>query len=49
MKEVCVEFLGDIHDFQRIADSFISIFDTVSQVATKGMHDTRNVFIYEKK
>ncbi|XP_023329155.1 intraflagellar transport protein 20 homolog [Eurytemora carolleeae] len=31
LKDCCQEFLGDIEDFQKIADSFISIFDTVSQ------------------
>ena len=32
MKEVCEEFLGDIEGFQKIADSFIAIFDAVSKV-----------------
>ena len=31
LKEVCQDFLGDIGQFQKIADSFIVIFDTVSK------------------
>eukprot|EP00088_Acartia_fossae_P059086 TRINITY_DN69775_c0_g1_i1.p1 TRINITY_DN69775_c0_g1~~TRINITY_DN69775_c0_g1_i1.p1 ORF type:complete len:146 (+),score=36.81 TRINITY_DN69775_c0_g1_i1:31-438(+) len=31
LKEVCEEFLGDIEGFQKIADSFIAIFDAVSK------------------
>jgi intraflagellar transport protein 20 len=31
LKEVCQDFLGDIGDFQKIADSFIVIFDAVSK------------------
>ena len=38
MREVCQDFLGDIGDFQKIADSFIVIFDAVSkEVETEKM------------
>jgi hypothetical protein len=32
LQQMCQSFLGDIEDFQKIADGFISIFDTVSKV-----------------
>lgn len=35
LKDVCQDFLGDIGDFQKIADSFIVIFDTVSKEVEK--------------
>jgi hypothetical protein len=34
LQQMCQSFLGDIEDFQKIADGFISIFDTVSKVYT---------------
>ena len=38
LREVCQDFLGDIGDFQKIADSFIVIFDAVSkEVETEKM------------
>ena len=33
MRETCNDFLGDTQDFQKIADSFIKIFDSVSKVS----------------
>jgi len=33
LQQMCQSFLGDIEDFQKIADGFISIFDTVSKVS----------------
>ena len=38
LREVCQDFQGDIGDFQKIADSFIVIFDAVSkEVETEKM------------